>query len=308
MNNANRPAPPSSEYEVFHSSELTGKILPEGSMYHDGYSGRWGRSIYIGSSPVPWSWYAIPAWRMIDKCDDVLPEGWQYRMRGESEWCNGSRIAIGKRPANLQQCEYRAPTLPREAKAPQTVKRTLWVPASERQPPFGVPVHWRRVGVRCMDLGPADTRNEHSVWDNDIEWLDLDAAEAIEAERDKLAKENEKLRADNEFLNAAIDAAVADREHFEAEADRLRARIAEIEREVAPRKADCATNPVCVAGSCIGCIYLDAGEGHGFTGSCTRFPTHNAIHDTRTWTCGEFKKKPEISISEYYDTSQDAQR
>lgn len=248
IDQSNRPAPPNSEYEVFHSDELTGTILPEGSMYHDGYSGRWGRSIYIGSSPVPWSWYAIPAWRMIDRYDDVLPEWWQYRMRGESEWRNGSRLCIGKPPANLQQCEYRAPTLPREAKAPQTVKRTFGVTTGERQPPVGVPVHWRRAGVRCMDLGQADTRDEHSVWDNDIEWLDLDAAEAIEAERDRLAKENEELRADNAFLNEAIDGAIADREHLEAEADRLRARIAEIEREVEPRKTDCATNPARVHG------------------------------------------------------------
>lgn len=102
-------------------------------------------------------------------------------------------------------------------------KRTLWVPASERQPPFGVPVHWRRVGVRCMDLGPADTRNEHSVWDNDIEWLDLDAAEAIEAERDRLAAQYAEHAARIAELEAELADAKLDRAaELTAENDLLR--------------------------------------------------------------------------------------
>lgn len=344
MNNANRPAPPSSEHEVFHSGELTGKILPEGSLYFDGYLGRWVKSIYVGEKPVPWSWYAIPAWRMIDKCDDVLTEGWQFRMRGEEKWFNGSSLAVGGNPVNLEGAEYRVPALPTETKAEQgvgaTAKHTLWVKTSERQPPFGVPVHWRRIGVRCMDLGSADTRNENSVWDSDIEWLDLDAAEAIEAERDKLAEENEKLRADNKFLDEAIDAAIKDRDHFEAEADRLRnevarlqsysdyqgkevkrlrdelatsdsrrarACIAEIEREIAPRKSDSSTdtfNDHCVNCQLFDGCYLAAGG----NGACRRYPEPRGVGNPEAHWCGEFKKKPEISTSEYYDTSQDAQR
>lgn len=142
--------------------------------------------------------------------------------------------------------------------------------------------------------------------------LDKMLSELSQEERDRLAKENEELRADNAFLNEAIDAAIADREHFEAEADSLRERIAEIEREVAPRKEDEKPTE-----HCVGCQLFD---GHnmslGSKGTCHRFPEPRGIYNPEAHWCGEFKPKlefnirdvmerentpqvPEISISEY---------
>lgn len=63
-------------------------------------------------------------------------------------------------------------------------KRTLWVPASERQPPAGVRVATRVSGGAWCGTSTCVTS---ATLPDSIEWLDLDAAETIEAERDRLA-------------------------------------------------------------------------------------------------------------------------
>lgn len=80
MSEYSKPDPPSDDYEVLHSDEIPGDILPEGAMYFQGAI-RWRKSIFIGEKPVPESWYAIPRPLRGNEKDNAIVPGDVVRLK-----------------------------------------------------------------------------------------------------------------------------------------------------------------------------------------------------------------------------------
>lgn len=128
---------------------------------------------------------------------DKRPGGYEWRNRSLSEaWRPGGGKLIGQEitATDLEFREYRAPAMesPTQADAGETGeairKRKLWVKASKRQPPVGLPVTLvMDERTRLIDAYGRIGASKASDLRDGLLWLDLDAAEAIEAERDRLA-------------------------------------------------------------------------------------------------------------------------
>lgn len=80
MSEYSKPDPPSDDYEVLHSDEIPGDILPEGAMYFQRAIG-WRKSIFIGEKPVPESWYAIPRPLRGNEKDNAIAPGDVVRLK-----------------------------------------------------------------------------------------------------------------------------------------------------------------------------------------------------------------------------------
>lgn len=109
--------------------------------------------------------------------------------------------------ANFRRYVCDSARLARPIRKPEPAPRSFWVPASVRQPPAGMEVPtWRDDRAFGWKYRP----NNHPCHGlpGDVTWLDLDAAEAIATERDRLAAENERLRARVAELERDIDAAL----------------------------------------------------------------------------------------------------
>lgn len=129
--------------------------------------------------------------------DAIVGNDWLVAAIDKGRWTDSAYIGDPMRETD-RGCTYARPIR----------KRTLWVPASERQPP---------VDVEVLTRNPHDggylrfwARSHGEKWSHiGLKWLDLDAVESIEAERDRLA----------------------------AQCAEHAARIAELEREVADLNA-----------------------------------------------------------------------
>lgn len=161
----------------------------------------------------------------------VIQKGWKVYGRGNWE---DAYLAVGKSITAWIDESWTA--VARPIRKPAPAPRSFWVRASERQPPMERRVPIRGdvagfLGYATVDVsGNWYLNGKLSINDSLSlkEWLDLDAAEAIAAERDRLADENERLRdalsAANKIINAEAGAGA------DSEAQ-LRARVAELEAE-----------------------------------------------------------------------------
>lgn len=151
--------------------------------------------------------------------DTRVGDDWIFYIHDQERWCPSRSIG---------EFLY---LLPSETIYARPIrKRTLWVPASEQQPP---------VDVEVLTRNPHDggylrfwARSHGEKWSHiGLEWLDLDAVDEIESERDKLAAEVERLREECRAWEARTRQE-AEYRKISDENDTLRARIAEIEREI----------------------------------------------------------------------------
>lgn len=144
--------------------------------------------------------------------DARVGDDWIFYIHDQERWCSSRSIG---------EFLYLIPSETIYARPIR--KRTLWVPARERQPPVEkrVPIKSEvagYLGYVTVDASGNWFQNGRLYINDSLGcklWLDLDAAEAIEAERDRLAAQCDEhtariteLEAENNLLRRERDALV----------------------------------------------------------------------------------------------------